>query len=107
MEAAKDTGSVSRGKDMQTIVNAAKEEEKPANAANADETARQQTETLPAPVEQSEVDNREADGSEEDVPPPVVPKTTSRLKRKPRKLNNLDIDSEDDAESDEDFKGTR
>lgn len=41
--------------------------------------------------------------------PPVVPKITSlpSTRKKPKKLTDLDRASDDDADSDEDFKGSR
>ncbi|CAH0558854.1 unnamed protein product [Brassicogethes aeneus] len=92
-----------RGKDIMTIVNAAKEEE------------REEAERLKKEKEEA------ADEDEVEEKPPVVPKTrdveddegepekkshvktSTKLKKKHRKLNSLDIESEDD--SDEDFKG--
>lgn len=41
--------------------------------------------------------------------PPVVPKSvrSSFGRKKPRRLNNLDLSSDEQGDSDEDFKGSR
>nr|CAD7412474.1 unnamed protein product [Timema poppensis] len=90
LEAVKGAGNQGRGKDIANIVNAEK-----------DELASGETEKEWAGGEQEE-DEEEAPG----YIPPVKPKYISLGKKKHRRLNSLDISSEDDAESDEDFKGT-
>lgn len=102
METVKPTVYQSRGKDISTIINADKEEPD----AVIEETPTE-TETLP-PVVPKEVESLppvtpEKQESDEEIKP--VRKNFRAKKH--RKLNSLDISSEDDAESDEDFKGNR
>lgn len=97
MEAVKGAGNQGRGKDISTIVNAEKEEE--AQPAVVDG----EVEPLP-PVIPKDVDIRP---TPEAVEEEVVPKMKKLIgRKKPRKLNSLDISSGDDNYSDEDFKGT-
>ncbi|CAH1400773.1 unnamed protein product [Nezara viridula] len=92
MEAVKGAGNMGRGKDIANIVEAEKK------AAQTDETANVEEEPKP--------EDEEEQG--ENWRPPVVPKNTSlpSLRKKPKKLTDLDKQSEDDADSDEDFKGS-
>lgn len=102
MEAVKGAGNQGRGKDISTIVNAEKEEE-----AEKAKTEAIEPEPLP-PVVPRDTDIPQANDneeSEEEVIRPVKKKLVGR--KKTRKLNSLDISSEDDPYSDEDFKGTR
>nr|CAD7456325.1 unnamed protein product [Timema tahoe] len=94
LEAVKGAGNQGRGKDIANIVNAEKDELAPG------ETEKEGQEENKA--EEEEEDEEEAPG----YIPPVKPKYISLGKKKHRRLNSLDISSEDDAESDEDFKGT-
>lgn len=97
MEAVKGAGNQGRGKDISTIVNAEKEEE-----AQKAKIQNEEVEPLP-PVVPKEVEvNENHEESEEEIRP--VKKLIGR--KKPRKLNSLDISSGDDHYSDEDFKGT-
>nr|CAD7399056.1 unnamed protein product [Timema cristinae] len=95
LEAVKGAGNQGRGKDIANIVNAEKDE----LASGEKEKEGQEKE---GQVEEEEEDEEEAPG----YIPPVKPKYISLGKKKHRRLNSLDISSEDDAESDEDFKGT-
>lgn len=97
MEAVKGAGNQGRGKDISTIVNAEKEEE----AHKAKMQAEVEEPLLPVVPKEVEVDAVEEE-SEEEIRP--VKKLIGR--KKPRKLNSLDISSGDDRYSDEDFKGT-
>nr|CAD7428711.1 unnamed protein product [Timema monikensis] len=94
LEAVKGAGNQGRGKDIANIVNAEKDE-----LASGEKEKEGQEESK---VEEEEEDEEEAPG----YIPPVKPKYISLGKKKHRRLNSLDISSEDDAESDEDFKGT-
>lgn len=98
MEAVKGAGNQGRGKDIATIVNAEKEEE-----AQKVTTVPTEVEPLPPVVpEQVDIAPAQQEESEEEIRP--VKKLVGR--KKPRKLNSLDISSGDDHYSDEDFKGT-
>lgn len=92
MEAVKGAGNMGRGKDIANIVEAEKKAAQSEEAENAEEE--------PKPEEEEE--------QGENWRPPVVPKNTSlpSLRKKPKKLTDLDKQSEDDADSDEDFKGS-
>ncbi|KAK7864582.1 hypothetical protein R5R35_003175 [Gryllus longicercus] len=133
MEAVKGAGNQGRGKDIATIVKAEAEAEAVAQAqAQAQEQTHaeemQTTQEVAATPEESAVklEAKEEPISEEmekEELPPVVPKHDIKdeeeeeedefcpfkkfqIRKKHRRLNSLDISSEDDAESDEDFKGT-
>lgn len=127
IDAGKGAGNQGRGKDIATIVNANIEEEKELAAAAAAAAQNQQQ-------QEEEQQNENTGETGEEKPPPVVPlldkdkeakplifekesdqnigiiKIKKRLlgRRKHRKLNALDINSEDDDDegSDEDFKGS-
>lgn len=76
------THTLSRGKDIATIVNAAKEEEE-----------KNGFEDLPPVVPRDPEENR---------------KKAMSYRKKPKRLNNLEVNSDDEADdSDEDFKGSR
>ena len=103
MEAVKGVSNFGRGKDMSTILNA--REEAPIALPKEPLEEEEEVEALPpvVPVEGK------------DLPPVVLPplpdqfeKPKKRLfgRKKPKKLNNLDVSSGDDADSDEDFKGS-
>lgn len=102
----KGAGNQGRGKDIATIVNAEKEE-LAATGVTVEEVekdsqdAKQDGKLTELEDEQEE----EAEEEEEDGYIPPVRKFLGRKKH--RRLNSLDISSEDDADSDEDFKGTR
>ncbi|XP_050305375.1 remodeling and spacing factor 1 [Anthonomus grandis grandis] len=76
-------GNLGRGKDIQTIVKGLEEEQK---------------------EEQENAAKKEKDVSNADRPTTAVLK--KMLKKKHRKLNSLDFDSEEEDISDEDFKGS-
>lgn len=111
----KGAGNQGRGKDIATIVNAEKEEAKSQALLEQQQEEQQQQVQAPAletcppvvPVyaekQVSEHDEVSDKDSEEELR--VVPKMAGRKKH--RKLNSLDISSEDDPDDDEDFKGTR
>lgn len=100
MEAVKGAGNQGRGKDISTIVNAEKEEEAQ-KAKVAEEVVEE--ESMP-PVVPKEV---ERSASPEECQEEIVrPAKKIVGRKKPRKLNSLDISSGDDNYSDEDFKGT-
>lgn len=92
-EAVKGAGNLGRGKDISTIVEADQGEE-----LNANEESEAVVDTENA--EQKQEDDGESSGS--DV---VRPKKIVKRKKKNRKLNNLDVSSEEERGSDEDFKG--
>lgn len=105
MNTVKPTVYQSRGKDISTIINADKEEN------NQLTEIKPETEEVPSVVpkntEQLEVvpETAEENPESDDDIKPVV-KKPSRTK-KHRRLNSLDISSDDDEDSDEDFKGNR
>ncbi|XP_015127567.1 titin [Diachasma alloeum] len=105
VEAVQGAGNQGRGKDISTIVNAEKEEtqeafEKQKGAAEdeADKHSGKDSDKDYA------VEKEEDEDEEEERKKVVVRKSLG--KKKHRKLNSLDISSEDDPESDEDFKGS-
>ncbi|OAD62184.1 Remodeling and spacing factor 1, partial [Eufriesea mexicana] len=107
VEAVQGAGNQGRGKDIATIVNAEKEEaqnevlsmeEAPENKDDIDRKSEKESD------EEYKVDGEDGIDEEEEEHKRVVKKFLSRKKH--RKLNSLDISSEDDPESDEDFKGT-
>lgn len=107
METVKFAGNQGRGKDILTIEKAEREEREAA---------------MKAKLQQQQEQQQQKDG-EEEAPPPILPQefdakgysdddaifNRKRIfgRKKHRKLNSLEYDSEDDAYSDEDFKGTR
>lgn len=97
MEAVKGAGNQGRGKDISTIVNAEKEEEE-AQRASVESMEEPLPPVVPETVEMSPA----SEEVQEEMP--KVKKLIGR--KKPRKLNSLDISSGDDNYSDEDFKGT-
>lgn len=107
MNTVKPTIYQSRGKDISTIINADKEEKEKEAAVEDVKTEVEElppvvpknTDVVPLPVAEAPVE----DDTEEIIKPV---KKTIRAK-KHRKLNSLDISSEDDPDSDEDFKGSR
>lgn len=112
MEAVKGAGNQGRGKDISTIVNAEKEEEEEAAAAKAIEPPPSQQQeqvevealppVVPKEVQVAPVVEEEEEAQEEEI----APRKRIIGRKKPRKLNSLDISSGDDHYSDEDFKGT-
>ncbi|XP_073993027.1 uncharacterized protein isoform X3 [Rhodnius prolixus] len=91
MEAVKGAGNQGRGKDIANIVQAEREEA--AKAENGEIAPRREEEMC------ENGDNWR---------PPVVPKSvrSSFGRKKPRRLNNLDLSSDEQGDSDEDFKGS-
>lgn len=114
VEAVQGAGNQGRGKDIATIVNAEKEEAQ-LHFKNEELDMEEAPESKDDIARKSEKDSDEEykiegedamDEEEEEQPDhkKVAKKFLSRKKH--RKLNSLDISSEDDPESDEDFKGT-
>jgi len=104
----KGAGNQGRGKDIATIVNAEKEELAAAGVGLEGEGKNGQVAKLgvkSTEPEDAQEDAEEAEEEEEDGYIPPVRKFLGRKKH--RRLNSLDISSEDDADSDEDFKGSR
>jgi remodeling and spacing factor 1 len=105
----KGAGNQGRGKDIATIVNAEKEELAAAGVSleetEKDSQIAKQDGKLTEVEDEQEEEAVEAEEEEEDGYIPPVRKFLGRKKH--RRLNSLDISSEDDADSDEDFKGTR
>lgn len=90
MDEVKGAGNLGRGKDIATIIEADKEEkQEDENASDAEK---------PTKTEKNE--DEESSGS--DI---IRPKKIMKRKKKGRKLNNLDVSSEEERGSDEDFKG--
>lgn len=104
MDAVKGAGNQGRGKDISTIVNAEKEEE--AQRLKMQTALEPLPPVVPVEVPSSEKPEKDDDDSDDQVIKPVKRKNPLGRK-KPRKLNSLDVDSEDDPYSDEDFKGSR
>lgn len=92
MDEVKGAGNLGRGKDISTIIEADQEEKEEPVEVGEEE---QKVEKPAKP------DDGESSGS--DV---IRPRKTMKKKKKNRKLNNLDVSSEEERGSDEDFKGT-
>lgn len=107
MEEVKGAGNQGRGKDIATIVNAEKEEQEAQMKLNLQEANEEGAAEEPEPLP-SVVPRHTSVHSEDSEDEPL---TVSRKKligrKKHRKLNSLDVSSGDDADSDEDFKGSR
>lgn len=105
MDTVKPTVYQSRGKDISTIINAESKEEKETPMETEPKPEEEElppvvpknNDVLPLPAPASD----EKDESDEEIKPVRKPLRT----KKHRKLNSLDISSEDDPDSDEDFKG--
>ncbi|XP_076388083.1 uncharacterized protein LOC100874631 isoform X3 [Megachile rotundata] len=118
VEAVQGAGNQGRGKDIATIVNAKKEEaelefkneilnmdEMPANKEDIERKSEKDSdEEFKIDAEDGLDEEEEEQHQESQQHKGAVKKFLSRKKH--RKLNSLDISSEDDPESDEDFKGT-
>lgn len=105
LEAVKGAGNQGRGKDIATIVNAEKEELAAAGLGLEEEGKNGEVAKPGVKSTEPEDGQEEAEEEEEDGYIPPVRKFLG--KKKHRRLNSLDISSEDDADSDEDFKGSR
>lgn len=105
MEAVKGAGNQGRGKDIETIVKAGKEEEDTKFEDFGKESSEFCQDVKKEENCQVEKEPEEDDDEEEGYIPPV--RKFQHAKKKHRKLNSLDFSSEDDADSDEDFKGSR
>ncbi|XP_046742733.1 uncharacterized protein LOC124409265 [Diprion similis] len=111
VEAVRGAGNQGRGKDIATIVNAEKEEAQ-AEAFKKNQLEGDEDENDDRKLEKESDEDYKAerdedlddDDDEDDKPKVSARKILSRKKH--RKLNSLDISSEDDPESDEDFKGS-
>ncbi|XP_046422391.1 uncharacterized protein LOC124180689 [Neodiprion fabricii] len=111
VEAVRGAGNQGRGKDIATIVNAEKEEAQ-AEAFKKNQLEGDEDETDDRKLEKESDEDYKAerdedlddDDDEDDKPKVSARKILSRKKH--RKLNSLDTSSEDDPESDEDFKGS-
>lgn len=105
MNTVKPTVYQSRGKDISTIINADKVEN--SHAAEIKTETEELPPLVPKTAESLEVapeTTEEKPDSEDDIKP-VVRKPLRNKKH--RRLNSLDISSDDDEDSDEDFKGNR
>lgn len=118
MDNAEGAGNLGRGKDISTIVEADKEEKRIKQMEEDDDDGKEPCETDDVelkPEEQEDNDenktksenNAKASGSDSDSEP-IRTKTVKRslnkkTRKKHRKLNSLDIESEDDG-SDDDFR---
>lgn len=85
-------GNAGRGKDIATIIEGDKEEKKEQD----DETIKDVEESKGKKMERKDESSDDSD---------IVKPRKYKGKKKSRKLNNLDISSEEDRGSDEDFKG--
>ncbi|XP_043249209.1 uncharacterized protein LOC122395587 isoform X3 [Colletes gigas] len=112
VEAVQGAGNQGRGKDIATIVNAKKEEAElhfKNEILSGEEMMQENKDNIEKKSERDSDEDYKIEGedvidAEEEDHKRVVKKFLSRKKH--RKLNSLDISSEDDPESDEDFKGT-
>ncbi|XP_076619015.1 uncharacterized protein LOC143340675 isoform X2 [Colletes latitarsis] len=112
VEAVQGAGNQGRGKDIATIVNAKKEEAElhfKNEILSAEEMMQENKDNIEKKSEgdsdeEYKIEGEDVIDAEEEDHKRVVKKFLSRKKH--RKLNSLDISSEDDPESDEDFKGT-
>lgn len=93
MDEVKGAGNLGRGKDIATIIEADKEEKEQVEENRSD------TEQQPKAEK-----NEDEESSGSDI---IRPKKLNKRKKKNRKLNNLDVSSEEERGSDEDFKGVQ
>ncbi|KAG5340700.1 RSF1 factor, partial [Acromyrmex heyeri] len=110
VEAVQGAGNQGRGKDIATIVNAEKEEAQ-AEALKMTQLEEDKDDTESKPEKESDeeykIENEDViDDIEEEQNTIARNKIRLLARKKHRKLNSLDISSEDDPDSDEDFKGT-
>ncbi|XP_018350050.1 PREDICTED: uncharacterized protein LOC108753179 isoform X1 [Trachymyrmex septentrionalis] len=110
VEAVQGAGNQGRGKDIATIVNAEKEEAQ-AEALKMTQLEEDKDDTESKPEKESDeeykIENEDViDDIEEEQNTVARNKIRLLARKKHRKLNSLDISSEDDPDSDEDFKGT-
>ncbi|KAL0134617.1 hypothetical protein PUN28_001428 [Cardiocondyla obscurior] len=107
VEAVQGAGNQGRGKDIATIVNAEKEEAQ-AEALKMTQLEEDKDDVESKPEKESDeeykVENEEIMDDMEEEQTMAARKLLARKKH--RKLNSLDISSEDDPDSDEDFKGS-
>ncbi|XP_070160497.1 microtubule-associated protein futsch [Polyergus mexicanus] len=107
VEAVQGAGNQGRGKDIATIVNAEKEEAQ-AEALKMTQLEEDKDDMESKPEKESDeeykIENEDMIDEIEEKQNTVAKKLLARKKH--RKLNSLDISSEDDPDSDEDFKGT-
>ncbi|XP_058798794.1 titin homolog isoform X2 [Phymastichus coffea] len=113
VEAVKGAGNQGRGKDISTIVNAEKEEKalEAMKQLKEDEDALEEPKSEKESDEEYKVEKEEENEAEEEEDEGRAAKNAQRQKlaarKKHRKLNSLDVSSEeDDPYSDEDFKGS-
>ncbi|XP_066585039.1 titin homolog [Prorops nasuta] len=113
VEAVQGAGNQGRGKDIATIVNAEKEEAKrvlQAEALKIEEELEEEEKEEAEVKSEKESDEEYKVEQEEEIDDDEYNRRKSARKllarKKHRKLNSLDISSEDDPESDEDFKGS-
>ena len=107
MEAVKGAGNQGRGKDIATIVNAEKEEMAAAGMNGLGKEAKPKKIEKDDGDDYQEEEEEDDDDEEEEVEGYIPPVRKYIGRKKHRRLNSLDISSEDDADSDEDFKGSR
>lgn len=92
MDEVKGAGNLGRGKDISTIIEADNEDKKQSNEIEDGDDEKPAAEK-----------NDDAESSGSDI---IRPKKLTKRKKKSRKLNNLDVSSEEEQASDEDFKGS-
>ncbi|KYQ46402.1 Remodeling and spacing factor 1 [Trachymyrmex zeteki] len=109
VEAVQGAGNQGRGKDIATIVNAEKEEAQ-AEALKMTQLEEDKDDIESKPEKESDeeykIENEDVIDDMEERKAVVRNKIRLLARKKHRKLNSLDISSEDDPDSDEDFKGT-
>ncbi|XP_015606186.1 uncharacterized protein LOC107272973 isoform X2 [Cephus cinctus] len=108
VEAVQGAGNQGRGKDIATIVNAEKEEAQ-AEALKKKQLEDEEEESKRKSEKDSDEDYKAEKDDDFDEEEEEERKMTARkllARKKHRKLNSLDISSEDDPESDVDFKGS-
>lgn len=112
MDSAEVAGNLGRGKDISTIMEADKEEKRIKQMEGDDdddeaEDNAKEAETKPDDADESKTksdeDAKASDSDSEPIRKPLKRPLDKRAKKKHRKLNSLDIESEDDG-SDDDFR---
>ncbi|XP_061390894.1 remodeling and spacing factor 1, partial [Musca vetustissima] len=104
MDEVAGAGNLGRGKDISTIIEADKEEKARQKHLESSDVQVEKEEKADDSTEKGDTKNIESESEDELIKDLVQPKST--MKKKSRKLTTLDISSEGDDASDEDFKGS-
>lgn len=111
-EANQGSGNAGRGKDISTIIEADKEEKRRQSMALDEGEPRPGDEKEPGETSESDSDkdkdNKSKDSNDEPIRRPSKKSSSSKKGRKKprRKLNQLDLSSDEDDPTDESFKGS-